>query len=203
MPDLSMPVDRELQQSRVIDLKGYLRDDGLWDIEGHLVDTKPFSVYHPKYGVRKPAGVPLHLMKIRLTIDDDMVIQDAEAATLAAPFDTCLTPAQLFPKLKGLSLKSGWKKAALELMGGVRGCTHLTEMLGNMATMAYQTLSASRKVIASLDDLDKISEQPFYVDSCYSYRKDGALIRRLFPQFAKDGDSATESKNTTGSDEHK
>ena len=73
MADLSWPTERKLATSRVITCTGYAREDGLWDIEAHLVDTRPLSVTHPKYGVPKPAGFPLHEMKIRITIDNDMI----------------------------------------------------------------------------------------------------------------------------------
>ena len=37
---LPRPVPRKLSHNRVIDCRGYERDDGLWDIEGHLTDVK-------------------------------------------------------------------------------------------------------------------------------------------------------------------
>ncbi|MFM2112911.1 MAG: hypothetical protein RLZZ271_1571, partial [Pseudomonadota bacterium] len=35
------PTGRRLTHSRRIDCAGYRRDDGLWDIEITLIDTKP------------------------------------------------------------------------------------------------------------------------------------------------------------------
>jgi len=136
MADLSFPAELELAQDRAIICTGYARTDGLWDIEAHLLDTKPRSVTHPKFGVPKPAGHPLHEMKIRITIDNELLIHDAEAVTIHAPFDACAIPPAIFPKLKGLSFNKGWKKRLSEIMGGVKGCTHLTELLGNLATVA-------------------------------------------------------------------
>ena len=40
---LSQPAPRKLMHNRVIECRGYEREDGLWDIEGHLVDTKPYA----------------------------------------------------------------------------------------------------------------------------------------------------------------
>ena len=37
---LSMPKARRLLHTRSIDLRGYYRDDGLWDIEAHFADVK-------------------------------------------------------------------------------------------------------------------------------------------------------------------
>ena len=40
---LPTAVPRKHMHTRDIQCCGYERDDGLWDIEGHLVDTKAFS----------------------------------------------------------------------------------------------------------------------------------------------------------------
>ena len=39
---LSQPVERELTHTRVVTCRGYRRADGLIDIEGRIVDTKPY-----------------------------------------------------------------------------------------------------------------------------------------------------------------
>src|SRR5690606_12405498 len=39
---LSPPVEREPIHIRTVTCRGYRRSDGLWDIEGHLVDTKAY-----------------------------------------------------------------------------------------------------------------------------------------------------------------
>jgi hypothetical protein len=183
--DLSQPADRKLIQMRTIDFTGYIREDGLWDIEAHLVDTRTKSLSYARYGVPKPPGHPIHEMKIRLTVDDDVLIHEAEAATLNAPFDTCSVPPAVFPKLKGLSLNKGWKERVYELMGGTKGCTHLLELLGNLATVAHQTVSSSDKY---LEMLERGEDRPFFVHRCYTYDESGPVIEKLFPNFFKPQD---------------
>ncbi len=178
MADLSWPADRKLAANRTISCTGYARKDGLWDVEAHLIDTRPVSVTHPNYGAAKPAGYPLHEMKIRITVDNDLLIHDAEAVTIHAPFEPCRVPPASFPKLKGLSLKKGWKKSLSEIMGGTKGCTHLSELLGNLATIAYQTVASSDEWVAKVD---RGEITPFYIDSCYSYNESGPLVERLYP----------------------
>jgi hypothetical protein len=182
MTDLSWPAERKLAASRTISLNGYAREDGLWDIEAHLVDTRPVGVNHPKYGIAKPAGYPLHEMKIRMTIDDEMLIHNAEAVTIHAPFDGCAVPPGLFPKLKGLSFKKGWKKSVAEIMGGTKGCTHLVELLGNLATIGFQTVASSDDFLAKVD---RGEIRPFYINSCYSYKESGPLVKSLYQDLYK------------------
>ena len=51
-------------------MHGYRRADGLFDIEGHLLDTKTYGFDNEEKGWLEP-GVPLHGMWIRLTVDDE------------------------------------------------------------------------------------------------------------------------------------
>ena len=83
---LSTPVPRQMLHRRVVQCTGYRREDGLWDIEGHMVDTKTYSFPNEDRGGIIQAGQPLHEMWIRLTVDDHFQIHDVEACTDAAPF---------------------------------------------------------------------------------------------------------------------
>ena len=180
MADLSSPVERKLAQKRLITCTGYARADGLWDIEAHLLDTKTDSITYPSFGVAKPAGHPVHEMKIRVTIDSEMLIHDAEAVTIHAPFEACVIPATIFPKLKGLSFNKGWKDEVSGIMGGTAGCTHLLHLLGTIATFSYQTTSSSDDFIAKIDSGDI---KPFFINRCYTYDESGPVIKQFFPDF--------------------
>src|SRR6478672_9396455 len=80
---LSPAQPRRPLHTRSIRYEGYRRDDDMWDIEGHLVDTKPFN-YALSSGVRQ-AGQPVHDMWLRVTIDRDFVVRDIEAHTVWMP----------------------------------------------------------------------------------------------------------------------
>ena len=90
--------DREPIHHRQIDCRGYRRKDGLWDIEGHLTDVKAYAFTNSFRGEVQP-GEPLHDMWLRLTLDDELTVIKAEAATDAGPYAICpaITPA--FAKL--------------------------------------------------------------------------------------------------------
>jgi len=182
---LSPPVDREPIHRRRIECRGYRRADGLWDIEGHIVDTKTYSFpNHDRGEIR--AGEPLHEMWIRLTIDDEMLVRDVEAATDAGPYRVCPDITPRFAVLKGLRIAPGWTKAVRQRLGGVNGCTHLVELLGPVATVAYQTLVALR--MKRLDELPA-DRRPPVIDSCHAYRSDGEVVQRRWPDFYT-GDAA-------------
>ena len=135
---LSRPARREHIHSRDIRCRGFRREDGLWDIEATLEDTKTYSFANRDRG-GIAAGEPIHRMHLRLTVSDGLEVRAAEAVTEAGPFDLCGAITPKFASLIGLRIGPGWRKAVLERMGGVKGCTHLTELLlGPLTTTAMQ-----------------------------------------------------------------
>jgi hypothetical protein len=137
---LSNPQPRSLAHTRKITCTGYQRDDGLWDIEGHLVDTKPFPIPNRDRGGEIPPGEPLHDMWVRLTIDDELLIHAAEACIDWSPFARCPGATDSFESLVGLRIAPGWNRQVRQRIGGSLGCTHINEMLAQIATTAIQTI---------------------------------------------------------------
>jgi hypothetical protein len=114
---------RKAVHTRSIDCRGYEREDGLWDIEGRLVDTKAFNWRRREGMADLPAGEPVHEMWIRLTIDLDMVIHDVVAATDASPYRACGDITPNFSALKGRAIRRGWTKELQTVIGGPNGCS--------------------------------------------------------------------------------
>src|SRR5258707_11605591 len=86
---LSDPAPRRDVHHRVIDMHGFRREDGLYDIEAHLVDTKPFPMALISRPEPLPAGMPLHDLSVRVTIDDTFLIRNIEASSDATPYELC------------------------------------------------------------------------------------------------------------------
>ena len=126
-------------------------------------------------------------MWIRLTVDDGMVIQSAEAATDAAPFHPCADITERFRDLVGVTIGPGWRKSVTGLFGRTKGCTHLTDLLiGPIATTAMQTIHSAR---ANRHGQGKPStdEPPKIINSCYAFRDNGPVVKRIWPEHAQDG----------------
>jgi len=117
---LSPPKPRHLIHNRAIECRGYEREDGLWDIEAHLVDTKTFATTARDTGKPRQAGEPVHNMWLRLTIDLDMLIHDAEAATDSGPYVNCGDITPNFKALKGITISAGWRRKTREVLGGTK-----------------------------------------------------------------------------------
>lgn len=182
---LSEPAPRKHLHTRKYEMRGYVREDGLWDIEGHITDVKTYSFHNDYRGEMEP-GDPIHDMSIRLTIDDDFVIQGVEAVTDGSPYAICPAVTPNFDKMIGVKIGPGWRRAIRGRLSGIHGCTHLVEMLGAMATVAYQTAYSSRKQTGKTGSTPvtvKPGTRPHLLNSCYAYRSDGPVVQRQFPDF--------------------
>lgn len=186
---LSRPVDREHIHTRTVTCQGFRRADGLWDIEGHITDIKTYAFTNDDRG-EIPPGEPVHGMWIRVTIGDDLVIRAVEAVTDYAPFNGCETIAPNYENLVGLKLGPGLRKQIRERVGGVYGCTHLSELMGPVATTAFQTvfpILARESLIAK--EAGKISEEKMprrrmpLINTCHGWRSDGPAVKRIAPDF--------------------
>jgi hypothetical protein len=171
-------VERELTHTRRVRYEGYKRVDGLWDIEAHLSDVKNHD-YQLKTGVRR-AGQPIHEMWLRLTIDRQLAIVDATASSDAVPYPgSCETIAPAYRKLIGLNLVRDFRRKARELLGGTRGCTHLTEMLDGLPTAAIQTFAGEMK-----EDRGD-GTRPFQLDQCHALETSSETVKKWYPKWHK------------------
>lgn len=176
MPLPTAAAARKLVHTRVIECHGYEREDGLWDIEGHLVDTKA-TTWKNRGGRRDlPAGEPAHDMWMRLTIDDEMTVHDAVAVTDAGPYTPCGDITPKFAALRGQRIGRGWTKALRGAIGGRNGCTHHWELLGRVAVTAYQSTYRARSARPL-----PAGEIPDQFDTCHMYAAESPETLRRWP----------------------
>jgi Protein of unknown function (DUF2889) len=179
MSPLSAPVERQHLHTRRYEFQGYHRTDGLWDIEGRMTDTKTYGFANEWRGEIKP-GEPIHDMWIRITLDDDMVVRDIEAKTAASPFQVCPGATPKYTALKGARVGPGWSKRVKDMFGGPIGCTHQTEMLVAIATVAYQTIFSAKKKWGGRDET---TQRPKFLDTCHAFASDGEIVKKNWPEF--------------------
>jgi hypothetical protein len=175
---LNDSIPRRLIHNRSIALSGYCRDDGLWEIEGRLLDTKGYDL-SGLYRKHIPAGEPIHDMSVRLTIDDDLIIRDVAVVTDWAPFPMCADITPVFAQLKGVGLGRGFMRFVRDRFGGTSGCTHIAELLGAIASTAFQTVYPVLR-----HERGDMAGRPDLIDSCHAFAADGEVVARQWPQFA-------------------
>jgi len=206
---LPKPAPREHLHTRTVTCRGYLRQDDLWDIEGHIVDVKTYP-FDNEWRGRVETGTPVHEMWVRLTIDDRMEIKACAVATDHSPFQICPDILPNFQRLVGMKIGHGFTREVRAALGGPQGCTHIVEMLQQVATVAYQTTVAKRAqelrkrqktaaqpAEATADPAQSTAQpgtvaaagaappkrRPIVVDTCHAWRGDGPLVQRYLPEF--------------------
>jgi hypothetical protein len=178
---LSAPSKRKLTHTRVVTCRGFERHDKLWDIEGRIVDTKPYAFPNKDRGGEIKADEPLHDMSIRLTIDNDLKVHDAEAVIDASPYNYCKCVTPIVKQLIGLRIAPGWTLKSKSAMGDNRGCTHLTELLGPMATTAIQTLFSKRPGRDASDGSQRRKTSSHFIDSCHALLAHSPVVKQHWP----------------------
>lgn len=181
---LPAPAEREPLHRRVIDIQGYRRADGQYDIEAHLVDTKTYG-FESKHRGRIGPGDPLHGLWLRLTVDEDMLVTECVASSDHTPYAICPAAAPNFARLAGLRIGPGFNRAVAERVGGVQGCTHLREVLAQMATVAFQTLYPARRKQEQADAETAPAKKPALLGTCVAYAPDSPVTLARWPHLAR------------------
>ena len=164
-------------------MRAYARDDALWDLEAELTDTKGRD-FPLATGLRK-AGDPVHAMRLVITIDRHLNVVDASAAADWVPYPGhCDAIAPDYRKLVGLNLTQDFRRHVRERLGGIAGCTHLTELVGVLPTAAIQAFAG--EVFQTRDSAqaaDGAERQPFQLDRCHALRSDGPAVAQFYPRW--------------------
>ncbi len=181
---LSAAAPREPLHNRDINVRGYLRNDGMVDVEAHMTDVKSHVSWHDNGSARQP-GEPLHDMWLRMTISAEREIVACEAAMDATPYAICPGAAPPFASLAGLKIEAGFIRAAMERVGGAQGCTHLRELLQQMGTVAMQTLYSVGKL--SDDSARLAGRRPPLLNSCFAWSESREMIAVRHPAFYTGG----------------
>lgn len=176
MPLPPPTIERTRIHTRLVELGGYKRVDGHWDIEAHLSDIKDHD-YPLSSGLRKQ-GEPVHDLWVRVTVDHQMNITEAIASSDATPYaGYCDRIAPDYAKLIGLNLFHGFRKSVRELFGSTRGCSHLTEMLMYLPTVALQTFASE------VFDSDDSAHKPYQLDKCHALDSHSDTVQRYYPRW--------------------
>ncbi|HEY0955697.1 MAG TPA: DUF2889 domain-containing protein [Roseateles sp.] len=192
MPAVQSSIQRRPLHRRALDVQVFARDDGLFDVEASLIDTKTHDV--PLAGLPRKAGDPIHEMHLQLTVDAQLTISAATSDTRWMPYPgACDEHGDAYAQLVGLNLLKGFRQAVTERLGGTRGCTHLTELCSILPTAVIQAMAGS--VIDTREGDAAADAPPFQLGRCHALRRDGATVAKFYPRWHL----ATPEASTTAS----
>lgn len=177
MPLPPVALARERLHTRRIEIEGFLREDGLFDLDASLLDVKDRDF--PLASGLRAAGAPVHLLRLRLTIDREFNIVHAFACSDEVPYPGhCDTIGPAYGALVGLNLVRGFRRTVMEMFGEVRGCSHLTELLHSIPTAAIQTFAS---LVRSTEDTG--ADKPFQLDRCHALETSAEAVRKYYPKW--------------------
>jgi hypothetical protein len=171
---------RESVHTRSVVCRSFRREDGMLDIDGRFIDTRPFGYDSDSRGPCPP-GAALHNMQLRLTIDRTRHIHALVSAMPGTPYAGCAEVNANFQRLVGLSIGRGFRKALRERVGGIEGCTHILALLDIMAAAAMQAVASNAHAPRRPGQAEpvRIWRLDALLDTCHSYRADGPVMQRL------------------------
>jgi hypothetical protein len=170
------PLPRTRLHTRRVSYECFRRDDDLFELEGRLTDVKDHD-YALLTGVRH-AGDLVHDMWARVTIGRDYIIRAIEVRTDGMPYPgACARIDPAYAKLVGSSVLHGFRKTLHDTMGGVRGCSHVTELLSQLPTAAIQMFAGLRR------EIEPGEGKPFQLDRCHALETTTDTVRQYYPQW--------------------
>jgi len=193
MSDLPEPAPRRHMHTRNIVCEGFIRDDGLWDIEASILDTKTYTLTEPYRGTRSP-GDPVHLMKVRLTLDDTLTVRDIAVVMPETPYPICSEAASRFDSIVGLQIGKTWRSEINKRVGRTNGCTHVRELLFPMATVAFQSIKGWGEDNPPADKPGLVAwssdstAKPAFLNGCYAWSDKRAMVAQEYPLYAQPAD---------------
>ena len=182
---MSTDNERELVHTRQITCRAFRLKNGFLEIEATLGDEKGQEVaFRSRPSV--PPGEFMHRMALTITIDGDYLIHDVKATTLTAPWPMCGGTDAAYRRLVGLRIGPGFTQQVRELLGGVQGCTHVTELV-SQAAKTYMQASwpdrIARQMAVALDPRQWPDKSTLtFVNHCHAWRQDGATLVREYPE---------------------
>ncbi len=151
-------------------------------VEATLKDTRT-----PALSQETPDGklVLVHDLIARIRVQGpDLTIIAAEAEMPHIPREMCREVLPDIQKLTGVKIISGFTQKVKDLIGDVKGCSHLTHLfitLGPAAVQGYWAAYGRKPGARSLANpaITRV------VDSCRVWRRDGPLVRSLAAEAQK------------------
>jgi len=169
--------ERQLKHRRSINVQIYARGNGLWEVDAEIVDVKTREARLA--GGLRQAGDPIHDMLLRIVVNEQLDIVEAGSQTRWMPYPGhCDDHDDAYAALVALNLIKSFRQAVKERLGGVAGCTHITELTQVLPTAVIQAFAGE-----VIDTREDSASRPFQIDRCHALRSDGAAVKIFYPRW--------------------
>jgi len=143
-------------------------------VEGSLIDRR-----HQREPETIEQSNLVHHMVIRLKVKGPgMLIEEAEAAMPHHPREECPDVLPSIRNLEGLEIAPGYTMKVKRVIGGVKGCAHLTSLVIAMGESAVQGYWAAYGAEGRKRGLREQTIRKF-INTCHLWKEDGPIVRGL------------------------
>ena len=178
----SLKIDKAKKiHTRDIKIATFAYDDAHIIVEGELNDNRNIPNFGRKGDLYPPGNI--HHMFIRLLIEIESIrIVQVEIEMPGVPHQECPETIASFAKIEGMRIAPGFTSKVRKIIGGPKGCAHLSGLMMAMASAALQGLWTY--LARNHQQGEHINERAneYLIDTCWVWRQDGPYIRRLFKE---------------------
>jgi len=178
---------KERIHARTIRIESFLVDDERVVVEGSLDDERMMEIYTRTNQVLGPG--PVHGMKVRMLVGEiPPKILDIEAEMPEVPMEECPEAKANIKKLVGLTLTYGYSREVKKLLGGVKGCVHLTSLILAMGPAALHGWNNNNRRRPAPAEFGSFMLE-YIKNSCWVWREDGEKYQGEVEEMKKRGES--------------
>lgn len=177
---MSKNLSRKIQDEKLVHTREIsIRTSDLGDhyilVEGRLVDHR----LRRRQNEASEVAELVHNMVIRLKVKGPgMVIVQAEAAMPHHPREECPQVLPWIRNLEGLEVRPGYSMRVKKLIGGTRGCAHLTSLVIAMGESAVHGYWVAYEAERARTDLREEAIRKF-INTCHLWKEDGPILKGL------------------------
>ena len=166
---------KKLVHTREISMRTSDLGDHYILVEGHLKDHR-YSSNQNKFTEESEL---VHHMLIRLKVKGpEMLIEQAEAAMPHHPREECPEVLPWIRNLEGLEIAPGYTMKVKKVIGGTKGCAHLTSLVIAMGESAVQGYWAAYGAERGKTGLREQTVKKF-INTCHLWKEDGPILKGL------------------------
>jgi hypothetical protein len=166
---------KKLVHTREISMRTSDLGDHYILVEGSLIDHR----YRPRHNEVSEESELVHHMVIQLKVKGPgMLIEQAEATMPHHPREECPEVLPWIRNLEGLEIAPGYSMKVKKVIGGVKGCAHLTSLviaMGESAVQGYWAAYAAERRKMGLRE-QTIKK---FINTCHLWKEDGPIVKEL------------------------
>ncbi|MBW2226992.1 MAG: DUF2889 domain-containing protein [Deltaproteobacteria bacterium] len=148
----------------------------------HTRNIEIFTYEYDDKSIVAEGARTVHHMVIQMRIEcSSLTIKEIKVEMPGVPYEACKETAGSLDAVEGLRIAPGFTSKVRKILGKNKRCLHLTTLLLAMAPAVMQGYKVFNDTQPSSSEIPSDVMENYVVDSCWVWRKGGALANGLNP----------------------